>query len=109
MAILLTETDVRALLTMDDLIETMELALADFAARNVTQPVRTVLQVGENNAFYGVMPAWMPSRPALGTKLVTVFENNAELRSMGGLAGSISRIHADDGEVEIIEQEGSTK
>ena len=28
-----------------------------------------------------------------------VFENNAELRSMGGLAGSISRIHAEDGEV----------
>jgi ornithine cyclodeaminase len=24
------------------------------------------------------MPAWMPSRPALGTKLVTVFESNAE-------------------------------
>lgn len=38
-----------------------------------------------------------------------VFENNAELRSMGGLAGSISRIHADDGEVEIIEQEGTSK
>ena len=28
-----------------------------------------------------------------------VFENNAELRSLGGLAGSISRIHAEDGEV----------
>ena len=38
-----------------------------------------------------------------------VFENNAELRSMGGLAGSISRIHADDGEVEIVEQEGTSK
>lgn len=38
-----------------------------------------------------------------------VFQNNAELRSMGGLAGSISRIHADDGEVEILEQEGTSK
>lgn len=38
-----------------------------------------------------------------------VFENNAELRSMGGLAGSISRIHADDGKVEIVEQEGTSK
>jgi alanine dehydrogenase len=78
MAILLTEADVKALLTMDDLIETMELALADFSARDVTQPVRTVLQVGDGSAFYGLMPAWMPSRPALGTKLVTVFESNAE-------------------------------
>ena len=78
MALLLTEADVKSLLTMDDLIETMELALADFSARNVTQPVRTVLQVGEQSAFYGLMPAWIPSRPALGTKLVTVFESNAE-------------------------------
>ena len=78
MALLLTEEDVKALLTMDDLIETMGLALADFSARGVTQPVRTVLQIGEQRAFYGVMPAWMPSRPALGTKLVTVFESNAE-------------------------------
>lgn len=38
-----------------------------------------------------------------------VFQNNAELRSMGGLAGSISRIHADAGEVEIVEQEGTSK
>jgi hypothetical protein len=38
-----------------------------------------------------------------------VFENNAELRSLGGLAGSISRIHAADGEVHIVEQEGTSK
>ncbi|WP_183096184.1 DUF4012 domain-containing protein [Nocardioides stalactiti] len=38
-----------------------------------------------------------------------VFENNAELRSLGGLAGSISRIHADGGRVEIEEQEGTSK
>jgi alanine dehydrogenase len=77
MPLLLTEADVRSLLSMDDLIETMEVALADFSARAVTQPVRTVLEVGERKSFYGVMPAWMPSRPALGTKLVTVFEGNA--------------------------------
>jgi ornithine cyclodeaminase len=78
MAILLTEEDIKALLTMDDLIETMEIALADFSARTVTQPVRTVLQIGGRSAFYGLMPAYMPSRPALGTKLVTVFESNTE-------------------------------
>jgi hypothetical protein len=38
-----------------------------------------------------------------------VLENNAELRSMGGLAGSISRIHADEGEVRIVDQEGTSK
>ena len=78
MPILLSEADVKSLLSMEDLIETMGLALADFSARAVTQPVRTVLQVGGGSAFYGLMPAYMPSRPALGTKLVTVFEANRE-------------------------------
>ena len=78
MPIVLSEEDVKGLVTMDDLIETMAIALADFSARTVTQPVRTVLQVGNRSAFYGLMPAFMPSRPALGTKLVTVFESNAE-------------------------------
>jgi alanine dehydrogenase len=77
--ILLTEADVRAVLSMDDLIAAMETALADFSARKVTQPLRTVLEVGEQHAFYGVMPAYIPGTPALGTKLVTVFGSNAVL------------------------------
>lgn len=76
-ALLLSEADVRAVLSMDDLIAAMETALADFSARRVTQPLRTVLEVGEQHAFYGVMPAYLPGTPALGTKLVTVFGSNA--------------------------------
>ncbi len=38
-----------------------------------------------------------------------VFQNNAELRSLGGLAGSISLIHAENGEVRILEQEGTSQ
>ncbi|MDQ3420769.1 MAG: ornithine cyclodeaminase family protein, partial [Acidobacteriota bacterium] len=32
--------------------------------------------IGEQHAFYGVMPAYIPGTPALGTKLVTVFSGN---------------------------------
>jgi alanine dehydrogenase len=78
-ALLLSEADVRAVLSMDDLIAAMETALADFSARQVTQPLRTVLEVGPQHAFYGVMPAYIPGTPALGTKLVTVFGGNAVL------------------------------
>jgi len=78
MPILLTEGDVKALVHMDDLIEAMEGALAEFSAGHVAQPLRTVLQVGAQKAFFGVMPASMPSRSALGTKLVTVFASNLE-------------------------------
>jgi alanine dehydrogenase len=77
--LLLSEADVRAVLSMDDLIAAMETALADFSAGTVTQPLRTVLEVGEHHAFYGVMPAYLPGTPALGTKLVTVFGGNTML------------------------------
>lgn len=78
MAIVLTESDVKSLISMDDLIGSMEAALAEFSARRVQQPLRTVLQVGGPKAFFGVMPAFVPSLPALGTKMVTVFASNAE-------------------------------
>ncbi len=76
MPLLLTETDVRALLTMPELIAAMESALAAFSARSVVQPIRTVLEVGAEKSFFALMPAYVPSTPALGAKLVTVYESN---------------------------------
>ena len=74
---LLTEADVRSVLTMDDLIETMASALGRFSAGGVVQPVRTVIPVGSDKAFFGVMPAYARHPAALGAKLVTVFAANA--------------------------------
>lgn len=76
MPLLLTETDVRALVTMPDLIAAMETALAAFSAGSVVQPVRTVLEVGAHKSFFALMPSYVPSTPALGAKLVTVYESN---------------------------------
>ena len=75
--LLLSETDVRHLLSMDDLIHSMESALAEFSAGRTAQPLRTVIEVAPNHAFFGVMPAYMPATGALGTKLVSVFGGNA--------------------------------
>ena len=75
--LLLTERDVRDLLSMDDLIDAMHGALAAFSSGGVQQPLRTVLEVGAQDAFLGVMPAYIPDAGALGTKLVTVFAANA--------------------------------
>jgi alanine dehydrogenase len=95
---LLTEADVKAVLTMDDLIEMMGSALQAFSSGRVAQPVRTVIPIQGDHAFFGLMPAFV--RPAdganfgeagsafvraadgansgaLGAKLVTVFGGNA--------------------------------
>ena len=45
-------------------------------AREVAQPLRTVIEVGLQKAFFGVMPAFIPDPPALGTKVVSVFPSN---------------------------------
>jgi alanine dehydrogenase len=73
---LLTEQQVHSLLPMSDLIAAMESALAKFSAREVLQPMRTVLTVGPTKAYFGVMPAYVPAPAALGAKLVTVFGEN---------------------------------
>lgn len=76
MPILLSEEDVRVVLSMDDLVRAMRKALVEFSAGHVRQPLRNVIEVGEQKAFFGVMPAFIPDPPALGTKLVTVFGRN---------------------------------
>ena len=77
MPVLLTEKDVRAVLSMDDLIGAMEGALDQFSAGGVRQPLRSIMDVGDGHAFYGVMPAFIKQPPALGTKLVSVYHTNA--------------------------------
>jgi ornithine cyclodeaminase len=73
---LLNEQQVHSLLPMNDLISAMESALAKFSSRDVLQPVRTVLTVGPTQAYFGLMPAYIPSPPSMGAKLVTVYGEN---------------------------------
>ncbi len=102
MPVLLSEQDVRIVLTMGELIAAMEAALIAFSAGHVEQPVRTVLEVGLQRAFFAVMPAFIPGSPALGphspalgpdspalgTKIVTVFPSNTS----AGLATHLATI-----------------
>ena len=74
--LLLDDADVRALLTISDLVPLMERTLAQFSAGEVEQPLRTVFTVGPERAYCGVMPAALPDPAAVGTKLVTSFESN---------------------------------
>ena len=90
---LLTEADVRSVLTMDDLIETMTSALRRFSTGRVVQPVRPTISISDDS-FFATMPAYvlgpaglrsgsdpgltrLTDSAALGAKLVTVFGGNA--------------------------------
>jgi ornithine cyclodeaminase len=88
---LLTEADVKAVLSMDDLIKTMESALQRFSTGRVVQPVRPTIPIADDS-FFATMPAYVrgsgatpgsdpdqtggADAAALGAKLVTVFGGN---------------------------------
>ena len=98
---LLNEQQVHALLPMADLIAAMESALAKFSARDVLQPVRTVLTVGPTKAYFGVMPAYVPAPASLGAKLVTVFGENHQKNLPSHLA-TILLLDPDTGALQAI-------
>jgi alanine dehydrogenase len=105
---LLTEADVKAVLTMDDLIDTMTTALQRFSTGGVVQPVRSVVGVNDH-AFFGVMPAYVRSanasgeRPdaSLGAKLVTVFDSNTA-RGLPTHLASIALLDPDTGALRAL-------
>ena len=112
---LLTEADVRAVLTMEDLIETMASALHRFSTGRVVQPVRPTIPIADDS-FFATMPAYVRGAAtpdsdesatalasvgraslsgerhevaALGAKLVTVFGGNAALGLHSHLASIV--------------------
>lgn len=78
MPLWLSESDVRALLPMGDLIDAMEGALTSFSAGRVVQPVRSVLTLRER-CFFGLMPALDSAGGMLGAKLLTVLPDNTAI------------------------------
>src|SRR5260221_12192175 len=101
MPVLLGEKDVRAVLSMDDLIAAMETALDQFSSGGVRQPLRSVVDVGGGHAFYGVMPAYIARPPALGTKLVSVYHSNAA-RGLPSHLATIVLLDPETGELQAL-------
>jgi ornithine cyclodeaminase len=97
---LLNEADVKAVLSMSDLIETMTHALRQFSSGGVVQPVRSVVVVGAH-AFFGTMPAYVKEPAAMGAKLVTVYGSNAE-RGLPSHLATILLLDPDTGALRAI-------
>jgi ornithine cyclodeaminase/alanine dehydrogenase-like protein (mu-crystallin family) len=75
MVIHFDDAAVRSALRWDDLIAAMKVALTDFSAGKVLQPLRTWLTVEGGSGYMGVMP--VATRDAMGVKLVTLYPRNA--------------------------------
>jgi ornithine cyclodeaminase/alanine dehydrogenase-like protein (mu-crystallin family) len=112
---LLTEDDVKSVLSMDDLIDAMASALQQFSSGHVVQPVRTVIPIADD-AFAGFMPAFVSasarrglsashggsSAPtSLGAKIVTVFGGN-HARGLHSHLASIVLLNPETGALEAL-------
>jgi alanine dehydrogenase len=103
MPLLLTERDVRAVLSMPDLIEAMERALSAYSSGRAVQPVRTTIQVDAAPSFFAVMPASLTSPAAVGAKLVTVYPGNHDKHLPSHLATIILLDAATGGLVALMD------
>jgi ornithine cyclodeaminase/alanine dehydrogenase-like protein (mu-crystallin family) len=96
----LTEQDVRAVLSLPELVDAMETALAAFSSGKVDQPVRTAIEV-HDRTFFAAMPAFDGVHGILGAKLVTVFPENAA-RGLHTHLAAISLFDAETGELTAV-------
>jgi len=96
----LAEQDVRAVLSLPELIDAMESALVAFSTGEVDQPVRTAIEV-HDRTFFASMPAYDGVHGILGAKLVTVFPENAA-RGLHTHLAAISLFDAGSGELTAV-------
>ncbi len=92
---MLTEEQVRAVLTYEELIPAIRKALMDFSAGRVHQPLRSIIPVPAHGGWFGVMPAVYDT--VMGAKLVSFYPGNADLQKHTHMA-MIQLFRADTGE-----------
>ena len=93
--LIVTEEQVREVLTYDDLIPAIRQALIEFSARRVVQPLRTVMKVDGFGGWFAVMPAVYGG--VMGAKMVTFYPGNVEAHKHTHMA-MIQLFRSDTGE-----------
>ena len=86
MATLLTEDDVRAVLTMADTVEVTEEAFRQYALGTVQVPLRIGLRIPAHNGFHGVMQAYVGGdTDALAIKTGSMYRDNPAKHGLPGI------------------------
>jgi thiomorpholine-carboxylate dehydrogenase len=91
----LTEEQVRAVLSYDDLIPAIRQALKDFSTGRVVQPLRSVMRIVEHGGWFAVMPGVYGE--VMGAKMVTFYPGNVAVNKHTHMA-MIQLFRSDTGE-----------
>jgi alanine dehydrogenase len=74
--LVLSRAEVEELLDLDELIDALAVAHAEFSSGAASVPPRIAARVDDVDGILAAMPAYLPSAGALTTKLVTLFPQN---------------------------------
>ncbi|MCS4537758.1 MAG: ornithine cyclodeaminase family protein [Thaumarchaeota archaeon] len=105
MVLVLSREDIASVLEMDDVIDAVERAFVDFAKGKAKMPPRSIMDFPENDGWVGIMSAAIETAGSIGTKVVTVFKNNAG-KSMPTTMATILLNDASTGEPLAIMEAG---
>ena len=76
MPIILTRKDLRALLTMEEIIQALEGAFLSYSRGETVAPVRLAMEVKPHKGICLLMPSFQEHPGGLGVKVVSVFPEN---------------------------------
>lgn len=86
MAILLTEDDVRTVLTMTDTVDVVEEAFRQYALGTVQVPLRIGVKIPAHNGFHGVMQAYVGGdSDSLAVKTGSMYRENPAKHGLPGI------------------------
>jgi len=72
----LSAEDVESLISMKEVIDTVELAFGELAKGEVIMPPRSTVMLEKYNGSISWMPSYIPSMDALATKIVSIYPDN---------------------------------
>lgn len=87
--------DVKRALSMSDCIAAVDRAMRALSSGGADVPLRTVMKLPGGRNFFGVMPGYLAEPRGLGTKIITIFPDNAKL----GLSSHVGLVLLFDSEI----------
>lgn len=98
--LLLNEADIKNAISMQEAIEVVEGAYAEYSCGNVEMPLRTAFTVdGRGTAFF--MPAYLREKRQIGLKVVSAFPGNPAL-GLPTVTAVVLVVDAETGQVKAI-------
>ena len=99
--LILSETDVKRLVEIPDLIEVLEAAHIQLSTGKAVMPVRLVVPLPQIQGRITSMPAYLSEANALGMKVVTYFQENPK-RGLPAILATIMLYDTETGKISAI-------